>query len=179
MSSITQIIKSLPKYLHIQIWVQRYIDALRHDLHYSCRYNHCWFLSRNWVPSVTVLQDWVRYGEGLVYRFTLFTSFACLYSLCLYPLCYGLLPLADTHILWLVGSGVHAWIQFGMPDKLVWLCQYDSARRIGPRQFRVQSQSSIQSFGVIVGRGRIGVQGFTQSCYDTYLELITFVFLQS
>jgi hypothetical protein len=34
MTSIIQVIKSLPKYLHIQIWVQRYIDVLHHDLHY-------------------------------------------------------------------------------------------------------------------------------------------------
>jgi hypothetical protein len=34
MTSIIQVIKLLPKYLHIQIWVQKYIDVLRHDLRY-------------------------------------------------------------------------------------------------------------------------------------------------
>ena len=34
MTSITQVIKLLPKYRHIQIWVQRYIDVLRYDLCY-------------------------------------------------------------------------------------------------------------------------------------------------
>jgi hypothetical protein len=66
-------------YLFISIVAYLPLLSLSGLVVYPCRgiatrLQYCWFLSRNRVPGITVLQDGFRYGKGLVHRFTDFIA---------------------------------------------------------------------------------------------------------